>query len=123
MSKNDVICVVCPVGCKISIAENKDAELGYDIEGNKCKKGINYAIEELTNPTRNIASTVCIEGAHLTRLPVKTSEPIPKGKIFECMNEINKIKLTAPVKMGDIIIENVRGTEVNILATRSLPDI
>ena len=121
MSKQEVICVVCPVGCRIQIQENKEAELGYDIEGNRCKKGIDYSIKELTNPTRNITSTVRIEGSYLKRLPVKTSEPIPKGQIFASMDEINKITLKAPVNLGDIVIEDVVGTGVNIVATRSLP--
>ena len=120
MTKQEVICIVCPVGCRVQIEENKEAELGYNIEGNNCKKGISYAIEEVTNPTRNITSTVCIEGAYLSRIPVKTSEPIPKGRIFDCMNEINRVKLSAPVNMGDVVIKDVLGTGVDILATRSL---
>ncbi len=118
-AEKEVICIVCPVGCKMTVKENKEAELGYDVEGNECKKGISYGIEEVTNPTRNITSTVCIRGAHIRRLPVKTNGPIPKGRIFACMDIINDVKLEAPVKMGDVVIKDVLGVGVDIVATRS----
>lgn len=120
MSAKDLICITCPIGCRLTLIQDDTAENGYIIEGNQCKRGIKYAIEEMTHPTRMIPTTVVIEGAMLNRLPVRTENPVPKGMIFDCMKEINKVVLQAPVKMGDIVIENILDTGVNIIATRSM---
>ena len=88
--------------------------------GNSCPRGKEYAINEVTNPTRTITSTVAISGGELHRLPVMTSSPIPKGKIFEVMQEIDKVRACAPVRIGDVIIRNVLGTGSDIIATRNI---
>lgn len=123
MSAQEVTCIICPVGCKIKVEKDPGAELGYKLEGNECKRGINYAIEEVTDPRRNLATTVVIERAHLPRLPVKTSIPIPKDKIFDCMREINNVKVEAPVKIGKVLIKNVLQTGSDIVATRSMNEM
>lgn len=120
MSKKEIICVVCPSGCNITVEASAAAESGYNVTGTSCKNGIAYGIEEMTDPRRHICSTVVIAGARLRRLPVKTSKPIPKGMIFDFMKEINKVKLKSPVKMGDIILRNVLNTDIDIVASRSL---
>jgi len=120
MSKKEIICVVCPAGCNLTVEASADTESGYQVTGTTCKNGIAYGVKEMTDPRRHICSTVIIEGSHLRRLPVKTSKPIPKGMIFDCMKEINKVRLKSPIKMGDIVISNVLGTATDIVASRSL---
>jgi CxxC motif-containing protein len=120
MEKKELVCIVCPLGCKMQIERNSGAALGFAVEGHECKRGEAYAIEEFTNPTRAVTSTVVIHNAYLPRLPVKTNQPIPKGLIFACMEEIAKVEVTAPVKMGDVIIENLLGTDIDVVASRSL---
>ncbi|NLI70433.1 MAG: DUF1667 domain-containing protein [Firmicutes bacterium] len=122
MSKKEIICIVCPVGCKLLVEENREAEGGYTVEGHTCKRGIKYGIEEMRDPRRNICSTVPITGAALGLLPVRTNHPIPKDMIFDCMKEINKVRVTAPVKVGDVIIKNVLGTGTDIVASRSMAE-
>ena len=112
--KKDMICIVCPVGCRLHIDEQ------HNVTGNKCKRGITYAIEEVTNPTRTITSTVSILSQNHRRLSVKTDKPIPKKYIFDCMKLINEIKVTAPIKIGDIIAQNIFDTGVNIVATSTI---
>lgn len=119
MTKN-LVCIVCPVGCRLTIEEDQTIEQGYKITGNKCKRGIAYGIEEMTHPTRMVPTTVKIEGAFLNRLPVRTDKPISKDLIFKAMDVINDYTASAPVKMGDVLIENILGTDVNIIATRSM---
>lgn len=119
----EMICIVCPMGCHINVVENMESEDGYDVEGNKCPRGRAYGIKEMTCPTRVVPTTVKIENAFLKRLPVKTDEAIPKELIFECMEIINEVVVQAPVKVGDIIIENILDTGVNIVATRSMKKI
>lgn len=110
----EFICIVCPRGCHLKV----DDEM--NVTGNTCPRGKVYALNEITNPTRMITSTVAIESSELKRLPVMTSNPIPKGKIFDVMEEINKVRIKAPVKIGDVIIKNVLGLESDIIATRNI---
>ena len=90
------------------------------MKGNQCDRGREYGIKELTNPTRVLTSTVKVNNAHLSRLPIKTRGGIPKNKINECIEEINKVELEAPVKLGQVIIENIQGTGVDVIASRSI---
>lgn len=113
MNKN-LICIVCPRGCHLTIDEN------MNVSGNFCKRGEVYAKNEVTHPTRMITSTVKVHGGELERLPVATSAPIPKEDIFKVMAEINKASINAPVNIKDVVIKNVLGLDVDIVATRNI---
>ena len=78
------------------------------------------AINELTNPTRVIPTTVVIKNGMLPRLPVKTAEPIPKGRIFEAMAAIDQVVVEAPIKIGDVVIENLLGLGINVVSTKNM---
>lgn len=112
----ELICITCPKGCIMKVNED-----GTVISGDGCSRGVEYAKKEMTNPTRVITSTVCIEGAGIDRLPVKTDRDIPKGDIFAAMRLLDALTVTAPVKVGDIIVPNILGSQANFVATRSLP--
>ncbi|MFP4077905.1 MAG: DUF1667 domain-containing protein [Bacillota bacterium] len=114
MAKRSMICTVCPVGCHLEIDDD------MNVTGNRCPRGEVYAKKEVLNPERNFASTVAIISKTTRRIPVKTASPVPKGKIFDCMDAINKAVVQAPVKVGDVVIENVCDTGVDIVATRSV---
>ena len=117
--KKEMTCIVCPVGCQLTVEHDKNNE-NVLVSGNKCRRGKEYAIKELKNPTRMIPTTVVIENAEITRLPVRTKNPVPKELIFRCMEEINRIRVKAPVKMGDIIIKDILNTGVDVIATKSV---
>lgn len=110
----ELICIVCPKGCHLKIDEN------LNVSGNGCIRGIEYGVAELTNPTRMVTSTVSLINGEIDRLPVVTSKPIPKSKIFEVMEEINKVKINAPVYVKDVVIKNVLNLDVDIVATRDV---
>lgn len=110
----DLICICCPRGCHLHVDEN------LNVTGNTCPRGAIYGKQEVVNPTRVVTSTVRIKGSNLPMCPVKTNGSIPKGKIFEAMEEINKVRLSAPIHVGDIIIENIAGTGVSLIATRNM---
>jgi CxxC motif-containing protein len=112
----ELICIVCPQGCHLKV----DEENGYEVKGNSCPRGAEYGKKELVNPTRVITTTVAIEGGIYRRIPVKTAGDIPKGMIFEIMDEINKVVVKAPIKVGDVIIENVLGTGVNVVSAKTM---
>lgn len=119
MENKSLICISCPIGChlEITLDDNKNVT---NVTGNTCKRGIDYAKKEITNPTRFVTSTVKVKNGTEERVSVKTQFDIPKAKIFDIMKEINKVTVNAPIKMDDIIIENVADTGVNIVATRSV---
>ena len=98
-----------------------DEENGFSVTGNSCPHGAEYGRKELTNPTRVITSTVCVEGGTLRRASVKTSSDIPKGKIFEAMRLLDHVTLQAPVHMGDIVVHDILGLGVDFVATKNVP--
>lgn len=120
MEKREMICIVCPIGCHLEIMEDSSSESGYIVSGATCKRGEVYGVKELSNPTRIVTSTVKIKGGSLPRIPVRTDKEIPKDKIFDCMKIINDIELEVPVKVNQIIAENVLGLDVNIVSSRSM---
>ncbi|MEG0961228.1 MAG: DUF1667 domain-containing protein [Lachnospiraceae bacterium] len=118
METRELICIGCPMGCPLTIEMNQGEVV--KVTGNTCKRGEVYAKKEVTNPTRIVTSTVIVEGGNLTAVSVKTQSDIPKGKIFDCMKALKDVKVQAPVHIGDIIVNNVAGTGVNIVATKNI---
>ena len=112
-----ITCICCPKGCLVTLDTENPEETA---KGFNCPQGNEYAIGALTHPMRTISSTVEIKGGLHPRIPVKTNGNIPKEKIFEVMDEINKISVESPVKCGDILLEDVLGTGVNIVACRNM---
>ena len=140
----EIICITCPKGCHLKVDEET-----FAVTGNSCPRGAVYGANELRNPVRVVTSTVVVEpvGAGIARpqnpdclprtsdacpyegsgkdlprrLPVKTDRPIPKGKMFEVMEEIAKVRVKPPVTVGEVLITNVAGTEGNVVATKNLP--
>lgn len=116
--ERELICIVCPRGCRLKV--NVDEKI---VTGNSCKRGEIYGINEVTSPVRVITSTVKINGAALRMLPVKTDGAIPKDLNFKCMEEIAKVEVEAPIKVGQVVIEDVLGTGINVVAARTLKKI
>ena len=117
MEKRELTCIGCPLGCQITVTmENGEVK---DVAGYTCARGEKYAREEVTNPTRTVTSIVRVEGGNLAAVSVKTKEVIPKAKIF-ILEEIKPVIVKAPVKIGDVIIPNVAGTGVDVVATKNI---
>ena len=91
------------------------------VTGNSCKKGLDYAHAETSDPRRMVATTVKVKNGFHPLLPVYTERPVPKPLIPQILDEIRKVEVTAPVKMKSVIVENVLGTGVNVLASRDMP--
>ncbi len=116
--QESLICVSCPMGCHLDITIPDEGE--WMVEGNQCKRGITYAKTELTNPCRVLTTTVKVTNGFLNRVPVRTTDAIPKGMLFKAMNVINQVELPAPVKVGDVIIKDLLATGVDVVASRSM---
>ena len=111
-----IICIVCPKGCHLNVDENNN----FAVTGHDCERGVAYGRSELENPTRVITSTVKINGAIHRRCPVKTASPIPKGLIAEAMCLLDDVELVAPVKLGQVVVEDICGTGIPFVASRSM---
>ncbi len=113
------ICTACPQGCGLTVLmENGEI---VSVTGNTCKKGITYADAEMHDPRRMVASTVKVRDGFHPLLPVYTENPVPKPQIPDVLAEIRKVELQAPVAMHSVVIENVLGLGINVLASRSMP--
>ena len=113
-------CIVCPMGCEITVDMDDNTSEIKSITGNTCPRGEKYARNEMTNPMRQLTSTVVIEGGIYDRLPIILSGDIPKDKMLDVMQELSKVRVKAPVKRNDILIENVCSLGVNVIASRSM---
>lgn len=116
--KKDFICIGCPLGCNITV-ETDNGEI-KNITGNTCRRGADYVTKELTDPRRIVTSLVRVQGGVLPVVSVKTVADIPKERIKDCIKALKMIELSAPVRMGDVVVENVCGMGVDIVATSSV---
>ena len=111
-------CIVCPNGCEIE-AEYEGADVKR-VAGNLCPKGRDYVTQELVDPRRTIASSVRVEGGASPLASVRLTAPIPKARIFDAMDAINRQTLTAPVAIGDVVISRLLGYDCDVVATRNV---
>ena len=119
MEKRELTCIGCPLGCAVTV-EMEGTEI-LRVTGNTCKRGEEYARKEVTNPTRIVTSTVRVNGGIYPMANVKTASDIPKGRIFDCVNALKDITVNAPLKIGDVVLSDVAGTGVDIIAARNVP--
>ncbi len=118
MEERNLTCISCPMGCPLTVVmENGEV---VSVSGNTCKRGDIYARKEVTNPTRIVTSTVRVEGGNADMVSVKTKEDVPKGKIFDCVKALKGVTVKAPVHIGDVIVSDVAGTGVDIVATKEV---
>ena len=113
-------CICCPLGC--SIEADMQGGSVVAVRGNGCPNGEKYAHTELTAPVRTLTSTVALVNSKsgMRLAPVRSSEPIPKDKLFDCMKEIANISVSAPVRIGDTVLQNAAGTGISIIITRDI---
>ena len=107
--KRELTCIICPRGCALTIESTAD---GYKVTGNSCSKGEKYAIDECTHPVRTVTSIVRVANREDTMVSVKTSAPIPKENIMDVMGIIRGITVEAPVKIGEVLKDDVFGAQI-----------
>ena len=114
----ELTCINCPLGCAL-VVTMQDGEV-VSVSGNTCKRGETYGRKEVTNPTRIVTTSVPVDGSPTERMvSVKTAHDIPKGKIFDVMAALDGVRMSAPVRIGDVVVPNVCGTGVDVVATRN----
>lgn len=118
MEKIELTCIGCPMGCPLTVEMENGAV--SKVTGNTCPRGDAYGRKEVTNPTRIVTSTVRVEGGTLPVVSCKTRTDIPKGKIFDVARALKTVTVPAPVAIGQVLVDNVADTGVEIIATKNV---
>lgn len=116
--QQEITCIVCPIGCKITVQSNGTST--KVLTGHRCKEGITYATTEALDPRRMLTSSILIHDGEWPLVSVKTSQPVPKKDIFTVLKRIQTTSVNAPVKRGDILLSNVAGLNIDIIATKTI---
>lgn len=116
-----IICVGCPLGCEVKLSPDDKGEV-TEVSGHECKEGRGYAIEEYRNPVRVLCGTVLTQGSSHPLLSIRSKTPILRTKLVEGTKVLAKVRAKPPIKVGDVIMSNLLGTGVDVVATSDLPD-
>ncbi len=126
IEKIPLTCIICPMGCSMEVEVETDAD-GHkkvlSVKDNGCKRGEQYAAKELQNPTRTLTSTIKVNGGVLPVVPVKTAGEVPKNMLLQCMEVVRRASCRAPVKRGDILLYDLLGTGINVIACADVEKI
>lgn len=118
MEEKHLICIHCPLGC--ALTAQVEGGTVRAVAGNTCPRGADYARQELTAPVRTVTTTVPVEGGVLAAVPVKTAGAIPKARMFDCVRALRAVRLTAPVRLGQVVLRDAAGTGVDVVAARTV---
>jgi CxxC motif-containing protein len=110
-------CILCPVGCELEVERAGD---GLEVRGSQCEKGIGFAEDEVLHPIRNLATSVPLLGTASQMVSVRLSGPVPRDMIFPILAKIAGLRPERPVRRGQVLIPNVLGTGVDVIATRTV---
>lgn len=117
--QQEITCIICPIGCKIMV--QLDGTIANVITGQRCKQGISYAQTEALDPRRMLTSSILVHNGEWPLVSVKTTKPVPKKKIFSVLRKIQITSVNAPINRGEIIIHNVANSNIDIIATKTIP--
>jgi CxxC motif-containing protein len=112
-------CVLCPVGCELEASRDAAGEI--EVQGSRCDKGVPFAVEEVLRPKRNLATSVPVAGTAADMVSVRLTASVPREMLFPILAEIAKLRPERPVRRGQVLIADVLGTGVDVIATRSVP--
>ena len=115
--KKDIICIICLRGFTVTVEGTEDSVIS--VTGYGCNRGKDYATAEFTSPVRILTTTVKINGNDSDLIPVRSSAPLPKDKIMDCMEIIKKTAINLPVNQYDVVIKDICKTGIDIVATKA----
>ena len=121
MAKENLVCIVCPMGCLLEVETKEDdgRKVVLSVSHNECPRGVEYAKKELVFPMRTLTATVVLLGGKDLLLPVKSQSEIPKNLLFQAYAFLKRVKVSAPIKMGDLVVPDILGTGVDIIACKN----
>lgn len=105
----ELTCIVCPKGCRLAVCEEKGS---LSVSGNACPRGKQYAVTECTNPVRTVTAVLRVSNRWGTMVSVKTEPPVPKSSVFAVMERLHQTTVTAPVRIGDVVLDDLFGSRV-----------
>ena len=114
------LCIGCPLGCRLEVEEDAGGNV-VEVRGFACRRGKEFAEREHTDPRRMVTTTVAVSGGRWPRLPVRTTEAIPKDRVMDLCVALRGVEMPAPVRMGDVVMAGVLGTGVDVVASRDMP--
>ncbi|PNR97901.1 DUF1667 domain-containing protein [Petrotoga olearia] len=119
--KKKIVCTQCPLGCKINVvyADADEIEI-VEVKGNRCKRGLEFVKQEITDPLRVVVTSVKVEDGEIPMASVRSDKPVPLRLMQDIMKTLKQTKVKAPVKRGDVVIQNILDTGSDIIATRSV---
>lgn len=125
-TEDELTCIVCPIGCRMQVQRKPEGKI--EVTGNKCKRGSAYATEEFQDPRRIVTGTCAIVPSeeagyavlNSTRLPVRSSESVPVDDLAKFLAAMYELRLTPPVKRGDVIARDLGGTGIDLKATMTV---
>ena len=109
-------CIICPMGCNMEVTLDREKSLVEKVVDNGCPRGAKYAEKELLNPTRTLTTTIKVLQGNLSVVPVKSAGELPKDKLLQFMEIIRRASVKAPIKVGDILIKDILGSGIDIVA-------
>ena len=115
MEMREIICVICPSSCHITVSG--DGDVIEEIKGYSCQRGYDYAVAEYTDPRRTLTSTVRAVGYYAPVISVRSSEPLPKALLKECVKVLEDVVVEAPFEIGKPVITNILDTGIDIVLT------
>ncbi|MHA1777111.1 MAG: hypothetical protein DRO88_01570 [Promethearchaeia archaeon] len=118
IDEREIVCVICPNSCRLSVWKDKEGKV--HVTGNKCNRGLEYGKSEYLHPVRMLITTMRVEGGVLPVIPVRSEKAIPKEVLLKAVKKVNEHYCKAPIKMGQVLIENILETGVNVIASRDL---
>ncbi len=117
--RSEYLCIGCPLGCRLEVEEEASGEV--EVRGNSCKRGLEFARQEHTDPRRMVATTIRVEGGLWARLPVRTRDAVPKAQVLPLCRALHALTLTAPVALGAVVLTDALGTGIDVVASRDMP--
>ena len=112
----ELICIMCPKGCRLTVDDD------LNVTGNGCVRGVTYGKQEVTDPRRYLTSTVKVVSKRYKRLPVISSGDLPKDRVTDVVKFLDTVEVKAPIKVKDVVVKDVLGLGVDILATRTIEE-
>ena len=109
-------CIICPMGCNMEVTLDREKGIVENVLDNGCPRGAKYAEKELLNPTRTLTTTIKVLQGNLAVVPVKSKDELPKDKLLQYMEVIRRTSVKAPITVGDILIKDILGSGIDIVA-------
>lgn len=114
------LCIGCPLGCRLEVEEDEDGSI-VEVRGHSCRKGKTFAQREHHDPRRMVTTTVAVDGGRWARLPVHTTDEVPKHLVGDVVRHLRSTRLRAPIERGQLIERDVLGTGADVVASREMP--